>query len=479
MATEAELQQGILDVHGRRADWQQTMDQLLADAQAYSAQVRGRALPSPNALGQLPAGGARIEERVGGQELGDVRITLITGDDVAWQNLANKLQDTRARGDDELAQLELNLGDLIHQVRAAADQGGTGGPPPTPTSDPHSLLPWADYLATIIAYCAVFYGMMALANSFSLLGIFVVAGLLGLAGILQALIINPLRAIARVVIGGLVQILVDLVEFLGEWLSAVGQMFQGDLLRAILRIVLLAFAMWIFSEAQKIPAIKGVIDYAGNLIAQVTKWVNEQFDTVTGWIHDLRGQVRDSVKTSLGAMGNLGKQLQGDILGVVDQLFNGLGREVAKVRFEALGAVDLTRAALGATVTLMGQKFAVLPDEVRRYIIAYGRANPHETVAELSGLMAQAGASTITAADFQATPWDVLEEMTAQLEARRQGIPHDAHDRVLLVIDDILAVRSGNPPFVPELDLSTLQTTPIPGGTTVQQTPTGPVAPIG
>jgi hypothetical protein len=479
MATEKELEQAILDVHGRRQDWHDAMDALLADAQAYSSQVRGRALPAPNGLGQLPPGGAIIEQRVGGQEAGDVRTTVISGEDVTWQNLANKLQDTRARGDDELDHLERDLNAQLAGVRSQQGQGGPGSQPADPTHDPQSLLPWADFLANIIAYGIVFYGLMAATQSFGLLSVFVGVGMLALTGILQGFIINPLRAAVRAIIGGIVQILQDLVEFVGEWLNAVVQYFQGDLLKAILRIVFLAFALWVFSEAMKIPAFKGVVDYVGTLLANIQKWVNDQLDVVTGFIHDLRGQVRDSVKSMLGSMGDFGKQLQGDILGVVDQLFNGLGREVAKVRFEVLAQVDFTRQALGAQIDVFGQRFKVLPDEVRQYILAYGRARPAATLADQAGIMAQAGGEGLAAADFRATPWDVLDELRLLLAARRQGIAHDAVDRADAVIADILAVRNGSPPDVPDLDLSVLQQAPQPGAVTVEETPAGPVAPLG
>lgn len=64
MATEAEVKQAILDTQGRRAAWNRTMDDLWADANAYSVQKRGRPLPQPNAYGQLPPSGVVITQQV-------------------------------------------------------------------------------------------------------------------------------------------------------------------------------------------------------------------------------------------------------------------------------------------------------------------------------------------------------------------------------------------------------------------------------
>ncbi len=64
MATEAQLNQALLDVKARRVAWTQLFDQLLADANAYVTQQQGRPLPPANTLGQLPAQGVVITQQV-------------------------------------------------------------------------------------------------------------------------------------------------------------------------------------------------------------------------------------------------------------------------------------------------------------------------------------------------------------------------------------------------------------------------------
>jgi len=468
--TEQELNQALVDVGARKSAWQAVFTQLWSDAQAMSAQIRGRALPQPNNLGQLPAGGVTIIEHVGNQETGDVITITIGPDEVPWQNLANEINDTQALGASELDNLSAQLNQQLAQVQAQQQHGGVGSAPPAPTHDPQTLLPWADWLASIIAYGAVFYGLVAAAQVFSVVFIIVGVGLLALTGILQSLIIDPLRLAVRTIIGGVVVILQDLVDFFVQWVQAVLQYFQGDMLKAILRIVLLAFAMWIWEEAQKIPAIKGVLDWAGAQIRTVVEFVNSQIDSLTASLLDLRRRVSDAVTSFTAQLGDFGAALRSDILVVVDQLFGGLTRQLAQVRFEVLGQVDLVRAALGTTITVFGQRFAVLPEEVRKYLLSFNRAAPVRALSDQAGIMAAAAGATLTPADFRVVPWDVLAEMTDQMQLHRRGVQHDAFDRLEAVIADILAVRAGTPPDTLDLDLSPLQlpadetAPPLPGG---------------
>ncbi len=464
----SDVQEALQNLRTRRETFTRALDTIKADANADSTRRRGRPLPEPSEGGdQIPAAGISIDEIVNRRE-DEHRLRVIPPADVAWQNLANHLSVVRARGLNKLDTRERQLNGIIAARREPRTPAGPRQPAEPPGKDPQKVYPWVDFIADIIAYAAIFYGIVSLSFAAGIFTALMVVILLALLPVLQGIIISPIRLAIRAVFGAILQILIDLIEFVGEWFNAILQYFQGDFVKAILRMVLLAAFMWIWQEASKIPAIKGTLDYIGKAIANVVKFVNDVFDTVIKGIEWVRKQTSDAIGSMFKSLGPFGKQLSSAILGQVDRLFTGLERRVQTLRFEMVGRVDLITRALTAQVTVFGVKIGLLPDEIRVYLRSFYQARPREAVQNTADIMARAGAGLGTTVTGLTPPWFIADDQIRQMRTLLVGGTNDIEVRAVAMLAMIGALNRGETPETPALPPEWLH---IPGPGEIPTTP--------
>ncbi len=442
--TEAQVNQARLDFVGRRASFRQTLGQLVLDANAYSTQVQGRPLPPPNGLGQLPASGVQITERTGGSETDEQRVTLVTVDQVVWQNLANYLESCRLRGEDELDNFDHQAAALDAQLSTAPGAGAPGQPSSHPDGSPHSIIPWVDFIADVIAYGLVFWGLIVAAQAVGFFTIFAGVALLALTGVLQSFIINPLRAAVKIIFQAIVQILQDLVEFVGTWIDGILRYFQGDLLRAVLQILEVAAFMWIWQFAMRIPAVANILNFVVDGIKQVTGWVNNIFDGITSTLEDFRKNTEAQLADVFDQTTALGKQLTSSFDQAIDRVIGGLESRFAQLRFDVVSHVDIVTQALTARVTVLGQTLQLIPDEVRKYITTYNATHPYQAVAgELSASVA-INANGLGDVMPAIGPWQILDELVGDLQSAIVGVTVGPEVAGVEFVTDLSGFLEGN-----------------------------------
>ncbi len=473
MATEAEVQQDIIRVQTQRENWVRTMAALRADANADTTRRRGRRLPDPIAGGdQLPAQGVVVTE-IQNRKEGDTYQRLVPADDVAWQNLANHLAIVNERGLHALRELENALGAILADLRAPARGRTPGAPPPDPAGDAGKLPPWVDYISDIIAYVVVFYGLVVAAQAFSLFTIFVGVGLLALTGLLQAVIINPIRSAIRIVFGTIIEIIVEIVQFVAEWLRATIEYFQGNFVKMILRVVILAAFAWIFKEAMKIPAFHDTIEWIGTSIKNVVQFVNNLFDSITKAIEWVRGQIRDVIGNTFSSLGDWGKYLSDALLGQVDRLFTGLERRVQQLRFAILERVDLITAAMSAQITVFGIKVGLLPDEIRVYLRHFYQAQPRQALENTAEIVALAGAGLGTGAAELTPPWTIADDLDREMRTTFAGGTNEIAAIVAQFSTSLREAFLGKFPETPPIPKEWLQILPAEIRPPIPQPPVG------
>jgi hypothetical protein len=225
--------------------------------------------------------------------------------------------------------------------------------------------------------------------------------------------VEPVRRFFRAIFHEIFAAVSDLITFLSQWLQAVAEHFQGNMLRAIIRIVALAAFMWIWNLARTIPAIANVIDVIVETAGKITAWVNQQIDSLVGQILRLRDQARAWVDGLLAQLGTLGAAIRDDVLGLVNQLFNGLARELNQLRFELLDRLDVVQAALRFEVEILGQRIRLVPREVVAFLRERFNAGVREQEQALRNQLRGSAAFPMG----HTAPWVVAEAAIAEVQA--------------------------------------------------------------
>ncbi len=251
-------------------------------------------------------------------------------------------------------------------------------PPPTPATSPGAVRPtgtgasalpeWINWLADVIGWAVVLWGMAAAAQFLGILTFAIALALIGLTFVFRDFLVRPVQDAVRFIFGTIIAVIGDVITFIGAWLEAVAKEFQGNFIRAILRIVILAAFMWVFERARTIPAIKDTIDLIIDTSAKIIKWVNDTIDQFQGRLDELRLDVLKVVDVTRGDQSEFGKAISAFILREVNNLFGGLAGELQKLRFQLLSEFDVRLLAVRAQVTLFGQRLELFPEEVRLYI---------------------------------------------------------------------------------------------------------------
>lgn len=297
-------------------------------------------------------------------------------------------------------------------------------PPPPPVSAPSTAAQpagrglaqvpvWVDQLADVFSWVATAW-LIAQAASWLGKDNWIVALAMGAAAVaLFPNFVEPVRRFLRGIIYEIFAAVAELITFLSQWLQAVAEHFQGNMLRAIIRIVALAAFMWIWTLARTIPVISNLIDLIVETAGKITAWVNQQVDGLVGQVLRLRDQVRAWVDGILAQLGDVGKAVRDDVLGLVNQLFNGVTRELNQLRFELLGRLDVVTAALRFEVEILGQRIRLVPQEVVGFLRERFNAGIREQDRALRNALAAAPALPMEAA----APWVVVEAAIAEVQA--------------------------------------------------------------
>ncbi len=320
--------------------------------------------------------------------------------------------------------------------------------PVGPRNAPLSDLPaWADELATIIAYLVVFYGVVAGLHAVNIKGGWVVAlAMIGVTWMLRSYIVEPIAGLIRQIILAGFHVLLELVEFVSQWLAGIAQYFQGDVVRAITRLLLIGAFLWVFELAQTIPVIRDILDTITETANRLLHWINDSIDGVLRSIRAFRDDVEGRFGQMLDRMGLAGQQLRAELIGHVDSLFGGLIRHVGRVRNQLLARVEVIHNLAHARITLMGQTVAIAPrlvhDRIAEAYTATGLRAAHDTVTAYRALAARYSPEGAQ----HAAVWEIVDEFRAELAARADGFLPLAVEYLRDARADIRAVQAGTPP---------------------------------
>src|SRR5258708_4721623 len=251
-------------------------------------------------------------------------------------------------------------------------------PPPVlrqpvgPQNKSHADLPaWAEALANTLAYAVVFYGRTAGLHAVNIkFGWLVAIALLGVVWMLRRYLIDPIAALIKAIILTVFHVLVDLVEFLAKWLDGILHYFQGDVLRAIERILITAAFLWVWELALQIPALGQLLEFIVDSAGKITSWVSDGFHFVLGQLHTARLELEQGLADALDSLGEVGQALRRDLLGDLDARFGELIRFVGHERNALLAHVDVVGNVLSAHVNVLGTRLALVPKDVRDHLVA-------------------------------------------------------------------------------------------------------------
>lgn len=347
-------------------------------------------------------------------------------------------------------------GPRVDIIKPAPPPSAPSGSAPAPAEQGLAGVPrWVEWLADVIGWAATFWALVVAAHAFGLDNWLIALALAALLFLFRGQLLNPIQRAVKYIIIEIFKTIIELVEFVITWLRAVAEYFQGNFIRAVLRIIILAAFMWIWNLAQTIPAIKQLLDNIFEVAGKIIKFVNDLFDQILGWIEDLRKRVRDSLDVMLSRLGDLGLAIRGEVLGIVDRLFGGIRGELQELRFKILGEVDLVRKLLGLEVRIMGERFKLIPEEVRKYILTHAGARTAEVIDDFGWALASTGPVPLPPDPRGNAPWDLFDYTVAEIESSRLGNLAPAQVAFNEAIADIDAWRAGKPrpvdPWPPDI----------------------------
>lgn len=281
---------------------------------------------------------------------------------------------------------------------------------------------WLGFVADVISYVAMAW-LFAQAASWLGKDNWIVA--LGM-GIAAAWLLNAIAPQFRQFLKGIVmaifEAVVELIEFFATWLREAAERGFASILQAIIRILVLAAFMWIWNLAQSIPAIKSLIDLIVDSVGKAIAWVNQLFDSALSFINDLRLQVRTWIDNVLAGLGDIGRAIRDDVMGIVDRLFAGLRAEMQELRFDLLNRLDLVRNVLRLEIEVLGVKIRLIPDEVRTYLLARYFAATAVHYAQVDQGIGDGAQPPVQAVAQSAAPWAVADSAIAEVLLAEAGL---------------------------------------------------------
>jgi len=346
--------------------------------------------------------------------------------------------------------------------RAAPPVPPPGAPSPTTTrrvtvpavsratSSALALPDLADQIANIIAYAIVFYGMVAgaMAANFKW-GFLVTLAMMAMVWYLRDIIVAPLQGLIKSVVLVVFHVLIEILDFVWEWLRGVANFFGGDLVRAVFQILMVASFLWVWEQATQIPVIGQLLTFVQNTATSVMEWVQTNLEGLRTWFDGLRKGLEGDIRNLTKDFGDYKDTVTELLTAQVDTVFGRIQTSLTGMRAEVLGRLSSVVALQNLQVASLAAFVGGSAPRARQYLVAYNRAHPHETVAESAGVWAAAGRGQITGDDLVATPWDALAEIQTDLAGVRRGVAHEAHDILTDLMVDIATLRAGGAPDVP------------------------------
>lgn len=305
---------------------------------------------------------------------------------------------------------------------------GSGSIPPAPqvtppTGQPQSttdqLPEWADNVANILAYIIVFYGMVAGAAAANFKGGWIMAiAMMAIVWFLRDWIVTPLQRLVKQILLAIFGVLFELIDFLWKWLQGIAQFFQGDLLKAIERILMVAAFMWVWEWAQSIPAIAQVTTWILDTANKIISWVNSGVDFLLKLIKEARDFVDHQVEQLIGRIGTTAQQLTGEITGYVDQLFGGLSQRVQRGREEILSIIDVRTKLAHLQVTALGQTVRIVPQVIQKALLEGRLHLTKDEEQQVEQFQAELAGEVVVEPARTVGPWDVADEFMAELRVK-------------------------------------------------------------
>lgn len=302
-----------------------------------------------------------------------------------------------------------------------------------------SLPAWVDQLAHALGTVATAF-LIAQAAAWAGLDNWIVAIALGLALVfLFPNFVEPVRRLVRGIFTEVFRTIAELLAFMGAWLQGVLEYFQGNLLRAVIQILIVAAFMWIWNLALGIPVIRQLFTNIVERTAQVIAWVNRLFDQVLGFIDQLRRRLLDTADHLLQQMGVLGTAIRGEVIGIINRLFGGFTREVQQLRFQLVSELDVVRRFLNLQVEVLGQRIRLVPDEVRKTTLQLWASATARFYAEVGEAIQNAGPLPAQPRLAGHLPYEVVNRVLLKLPASPAELPSG----VPAVVERITALLEG------------------------------------
>lgn len=320
------------------------------------------------------------------------------------------------------------------------------------TASAQDMPKWADDIANVIALALVFYGMVAAAMAANIkFGWLVTLAMMGIVWYFRDVIITPLQGLIKGIILIIFHVVIEILDFVWQWIQGVLQFFGGDLVRAVLQTLMVASFLWIWEQASQIPVIGQLFQWIENTAQTVLSWVETQIAGLQSFFDGIRRGLEADVANLTKGLGDLGDELRNLLDRQLDALFSRVQTTITGLRAEVLGQLQGVVMAANLQAGVFAAAFHLSPETARNYLRAYARNHPREALADTAGVLAAAAPGALNSGDFRATPWTLLDEFIADLGAIRRGVQHDADDWVKEAIQDIRALAEGNTPAVEPL----------------------------
>lgn len=298
------------------------------------------------------------------------------------------------------------------------------------------LLPaWVDQLANTLALVATAF-VIAAAASWAGLDNWIVAIALGLAvAWLFPNFVEPVKRLLKGIFVEVFKTLAELLAFVGAWLRGVLEYFQGNLVRAVLQILIVAAFMWIWNLALGIPVIRQLFTNIVERTAQVITYINHLFDQALSFIDQLRRRLIDTAEHLLRQMGILGGAIRGEVVGLINRLFGGFTREIQQLRAQIVTELDVVRRFVDLRVEVLGVRIRLVPEEARKQLWQLWASATARYYAELSQAVENAGPLPSSPSFAGHRPPEVAAELLRKIPASVAELPSS----VPAVVDELVA----------------------------------------
>ncbi len=302
---------------------------------------------------------------------------------------------------------------------------------------------WVQQLAEALATVATAFTVAA-AVSWAGLDNWIIAIALGLAAVwLFPRFVEPVKRLLVGVFTEVFRTLFELLAFLDTWLRGVVEYFQGNLIRAITQILIVAAFMWIWNLALGIPVVRQLFTNIVERTARLVAWINQVFDQVLGFIDQLRRRILETTDHLLRQLGLVGQAIRGEVTGLINRLFGGLTREISQLRSQLVVELDVVRRFVDLRVEVLGHRIRLVPEEARRQLFQLWASATTRYYAELSRAVEEGGPLPRSPSFAGHTPPEVVRDLLRKLPASVAELPSGVPGVVDELVSSLTAAAAG------------------------------------